>query len=142
MSVRTAASASARVGRSGRVAAAEWPRERLLLTTLSIRVLRPPARQASYARLSGGNVNKPATFAPTTPGARKGYATFIAQTPRQASNENRAPTAADSGHAGLRAERDGTMRPRATLRKPAIVTRRVLSLVVRAAAITSMSFGI
>src|SRR5579859_4543936 len=87
MSVRTAASASARVGRSGRVAAAEWPRERLLLTTLSIRVLRPPARQASYARLSGGNVNKPATFAPTTPGACKGYATFIAQTPRQASNE-------------------------------------------------------
>jgi PAS domain S-box-containing protein len=34
------------------------------------------------------------------------------------------------------------MRPRATLRKPAIVTRRVLSLIVRAAAITSMSFGI
>jgi PAS domain S-box-containing protein len=34
------------------------------------------------------------------------------------------------------------MRPRATLRKPAIVTRRLLSLFVRAAAITSMSFGI
>ena len=34
------------------------------------------------------------------------------------------------------------MRPRATLRKPAIVTRRFLSLVVRAVAITSMSFGI
>ena len=34
------------------------------------------------------------------------------------------------------------MRPRATLRKPAIITRRVLSLVVRAAVLTSMSFGI
>ncbi len=34
------------------------------------------------------------------------------------------------------------MGPRATLRKPAIVTRRILSLIVRAAAITSMSFGI
>jgi PAS domain S-box-containing protein len=77
-----------------------------------------------------------------TPGACKGYATFIAQSRRQASNKNRAPTAADTGHAGLRAKRDGTMRPRATLRKPAIITRRVLSLIVRAAAITSMSFGI
>src|ERR1700734_2694762 len=36
----------------------------------------------------------------------------------------------------------GTMRPRATMRKPAIVTRRLLSLIIRAAAITSMSFGI
>src|SRR5689334_12396101 len=36
----------------------------------------------------------------------------------------------------------GTMRPRATLRKPAIITRRLLSLIVRAVAITSMSFGI
>jgi len=34
------------------------------------------------------------------------------------------------------------MRPRAILRKPAIVTRRLLSLIVRAGAITSMSFGI
>jgi len=34
------------------------------------------------------------------------------------------------------------MRPRATLRKPAIITRRLLSLIVRAVAITSMSFGI
>ena len=34
------------------------------------------------------------------------------------------------------------MRPRATLTKPAIVTRRVLSLIVRGLAITSMSFGI
>ena len=34
------------------------------------------------------------------------------------------------------------MRPRATLRKPAIFTRRFLSLIVRAAAITSMSFGV
>jgi len=34
------------------------------------------------------------------------------------------------------------MRPRAILSKPVIVTRRVLSLIVRAAAITSMSFGI
>jgi PAS domain S-box-containing protein len=34
------------------------------------------------------------------------------------------------------------MRPRATLRKPAIITRRFLSLIVRAAAITSMSFGV
>jgi signal transduction histidine kinase/CheY-like chemotaxis protein len=34
------------------------------------------------------------------------------------------------------------MRPRASLRKPAIVTRRVLSLIVRLFAITSMSFGI
>jgi PAS domain S-box-containing protein len=42
----------------------------------------------------------------------------------------------------LRAKRDGTMRPRATLSKPVIVTRRLLSLIVRAAAITSMSFGI
>src|SRR5690348_16537410 len=36
----------------------------------------------------------------------------------------------------------GTMRPRATLRKPAIITRRLLSLIVRAGASTSMSFGI
>lgn len=34
------------------------------------------------------------------------------------------------------------MRPRASLRKPAIMTRRALSLVVRALAITSMAFGI
>ncbi len=34
------------------------------------------------------------------------------------------------------------MSPRATLRRPAIVTRRLISLIVRAAAITSMSFGI
>ena len=34
------------------------------------------------------------------------------------------------------------MRPRANLRKPAIFTRRILSLIVRAFAITSMSFGI
>jgi PAS domain S-box-containing protein len=34
------------------------------------------------------------------------------------------------------------MRPRATTRKPAIVTRRILSLLVRAAAITSMSFAV
>ncbi len=34
------------------------------------------------------------------------------------------------------------MRPRAILKKPAIVTRRLLSLIVRAGAITSMSFGI
>ncbi len=34
------------------------------------------------------------------------------------------------------------MRPRATLTKPAIVTRRLLSLIVRALAVTSMSFGI
>src|SRR5208282_2617881 len=31
---------------------------------------------------------------------------------------------------------------RATLRKPAIITRRLFSLIVRGAAITSMSFGI
>ena len=36
----------------------------------------------------------------------------------------------------------GTMRQRAILKKPAIVTRRVLSLIVRGFAITSMSFGI
>jgi PAS domain S-box-containing protein len=36
----------------------------------------------------------------------------------------------------------GTMRQRATLNKPAIFTRRVLSLVVRCFAIASMSFGI
>jgi PAS domain S-box-containing protein len=35
-----------------------------------------------------------------------------------------------------------TMRPRASLRKPAIVTRRALSLTIRALAITSMAFGI
>ena len=34
------------------------------------------------------------------------------------------------------------MRARATMRKPAILSRRLLSLVVRVAAITSMSFGI
>ena len=34
------------------------------------------------------------------------------------------------------------MRSRATMRKPAIVSRRLLSLIVRAAAITSMSFGV
>ncbi len=34
------------------------------------------------------------------------------------------------------------MRQRATLRKPAIITRRLISLVIRAAAITSMAFGI
>jgi PAS domain S-box-containing protein len=34
------------------------------------------------------------------------------------------------------------MRQRATLRKPAIITRRLISLIVRAAAITSMAFGI
>jgi signal transduction histidine kinase/CheY-like chemotaxis protein len=34
------------------------------------------------------------------------------------------------------------MRPRASLRKPAIFTRRLLSLIVRAFAITSMAFGI
>ena len=34
------------------------------------------------------------------------------------------------------------MRPRAPLKKPAIITRRLLSLVVRAAAIASMSFGV
>jgi PAS domain S-box-containing protein len=37
---------------------------------------------------------------------------------------------------------NGTMRPRVPLKKPAIITRRLLSLLVRAAAITSMSFGI
>jgi PAS domain S-box-containing protein len=37
---------------------------------------------------------------------------------------------------------NGTMRPRVPLKKPAIITRRLLSLVVRAAAIASMSFGI
>ncbi len=36
----------------------------------------------------------------------------------------------------------GIMRPRATLKKPAIFTRRFLSLVVRCFAIASMSFGI
>ena len=36
----------------------------------------------------------------------------------------------------------GTMRQRATLKKPAIFTRRFLTLVVRCLAITSMSFGI
>src|SRR5579863_8266398 len=35
-----------------------------------------------------------------------------------------------------------TMRSRSTMRKPAIVSRRLLLLVVRAAAITSMSFGV
>jgi PAS domain S-box-containing protein len=34
------------------------------------------------------------------------------------------------------------MRPRATLRKPAIITRRLFTLVVRAAVVTSMSFGV
>ena len=34
------------------------------------------------------------------------------------------------------------MRPRATLRKPAIMTRRISSLVVRAAVITTMSFAV
>jgi len=34
------------------------------------------------------------------------------------------------------------MRPRATLRKPAIVTRRIRSLVVRAIVITTMSFAV
>jgi PAS domain S-box-containing protein len=34
------------------------------------------------------------------------------------------------------------MRPRATMRKPAVVSRRFLSLIVRATAITSMSFGV
>ena len=34
------------------------------------------------------------------------------------------------------------MRPRASLRKPAIVTRRLISLLVRAIAITSMSFAV
>ena len=34
------------------------------------------------------------------------------------------------------------MRPRATLKKPAILSRRLLSLIVRAAVITSMSFGV
>ena len=36
----------------------------------------------------------------------------------------------------------GTMRQRATLKKPAIFTRRCLSLIVRCFIITSMSFGI
>src|SRR5580700_4202660 len=36
----------------------------------------------------------------------------------------------------------GTMRERATLKKPAIFTRRFLTLVVRCFAIASMSFGI
>ena len=43
----------------------------------------------------------------------------------------------DDGPSGKR-----TMRSRASMRKPAIVSRRLLSLIVRAAAITSMSFGI
>jgi PAS domain S-box-containing protein len=34
------------------------------------------------------------------------------------------------------------MRPRAALRKPAIVTRRVISAIVRAIAVTTMSFGV
>ena len=34
------------------------------------------------------------------------------------------------------------MRPRATLKKPAIVSRRLFLLVVRAAVITSMSFAV
>jgi hypothetical protein len=34
------------------------------------------------------------------------------------------------------------MRPRANLRKPAIVRRRLFSLIVRAAVITSMSFAV
>ncbi len=34
------------------------------------------------------------------------------------------------------------MRPRTTLRRPAIITRRLFSLVIRATAITTMSFGI
>src|SRR3984957_15040880 len=36
----------------------------------------------------------------------------------------------------------GTMRPRATLRKPAILSRRISSIVVRTVVITTMSFGI
>ncbi|MGD0332392.1 MAG: ATP-binding protein [Xanthobacteraceae bacterium] len=36
----------------------------------------------------------------------------------------------------------GTMRPHATLRKPAILSRRLLSLIVRAVAITSMAFAV
>ena len=34
------------------------------------------------------------------------------------------------------------MRPRTALRKPAIITRRLISLVIRATAITTMSFGV
>src|SRR5215472_9212687 len=34
------------------------------------------------------------------------------------------------------------MRPRAALRKPAIITRRVFTLVIRAFAITTMAFGV
>src|ERR1700733_12108941 len=36
----------------------------------------------------------------------------------------------------------GTMRPRGTLRKPAILSRRISSIVVRTVVITTMSFGI
>ncbi len=42
-----------------------------------------------------------------------------------------------------RAERGtGTMRPLATLRKPAILSRRLLSLIIRGVVITSMAFGV
>lgn len=36
----------------------------------------------------------------------------------------------------------GTMRPRVALRTPGIITRRLISLVVRATAITTMAFGV
>jgi PAS domain S-box-containing protein len=37
---------------------------------------------------------------------------------------------------------DRTMRPRTALRKPAIITRRVFTLVIRAIAVTTMAFGV
>jgi PAS domain S-box-containing protein len=52
------------------------------------------------------------------------------------------PSTDAAGRRAAPAKVDGTMRRRAAMSKPAIVTRRVLSLTVRAAAITSMSFGI
>ena len=72
----------------------------------------------------------------------KGCATFIGQNRHRHTDKPGTDAASsDSRRVTCRAG-IGTMRPRVTLRKPAIVTRRLISLVVRAAVITSMSFAV
>ena len=92
---------------------------------------RPRLRVPSNQGLAPRNVNKASTLAPIVLPDRKGWARFIGHSPVHCIDNNRHRAADDRSRRGCASSGKRTLRQRATFRKPAIITRRISTLVVR-----------
>ena len=138
MSVRTAASASSRVG--------PRPARKILLPSASNSRLcpfvfsRPRLALRWLPSAARGNVNKASTLAPIVPAGGKGCARFIGQNSHYCIDNNghrRAPTAA-----GAPEREQGPCGRAPPSENPPFSPAALFSLIVRGAAITSMAFAV